>query len=64
MKGLLKTWEKTSSTPIQAKIKEKKLQLENIQGEMETKEVQQIHITSEKKIHKEYIQAQDEEEII
>jgi hypothetical protein len=64
VKGLLKTWAKTSSIPIQNKVKEKKLQLEKIQGEMETKEVQQSHITSEQKIHKEYIQALNEEEII
>jgi hypothetical protein len=44
VKEILKSWEKTSSSMIQIKIKEKKLQLEKIQGEMETKEVQQSHI--------------------
>jgi hypothetical protein len=47
VKGLLKTWEKTSSIMIQIKVKEKILQLKKIQGEMETKEVQQSHITSQ-----------------
>jgi hypothetical protein len=37
VKGFLKTWEKTSSNPIKTKVKEKKIQLERIQGEMETK---------------------------
>jgi hypothetical protein len=64
VKGFLKEWEKTSSNPIQNKVKEKKLQLEKIQEEMETKEVQQSHIMTEQKIHKEYIQALNEEEII
>jgi len=36
---------------------EKKLQLEKIQGDMETKEVQQSQIMSKQKVHKEYIQA-------
>jgi hypothetical protein len=52
VKGLLKTWPKTSSNSIQTKVKEKNLQQENIQGEMEIKEFQQSHTMSEQKIHK------------
>jgi hypothetical protein len=63
VKETLKSWAKTSSSSIQNTIKEKKIQLENIQGEMETKEVQQSHIMLEQKMHKEYIQALKEEEI-
>jgi hypothetical protein len=40
-KETLKSWAKLSSRPLQLKVKEKKLQLEKIQGDMETKEVQQ-----------------------
>jgi hypothetical protein len=64
VKGLLKTWAKTSSISIQNKVKEKKLQLEKIQGEMEIKEDQQSHIMFEQKIQIKYIQALNEEEII
>jgi hypothetical protein len=60
VKGLLKDWAKNS---IQNNARDKKLQLENLQEEMETKEVQQSHITMEQKIHKEYMQALAEEEI-
>jgi hypothetical protein len=63
VKETLKSWAKNSSRPIQFKVKEKKYQLEKIQGEMETKEVQQSQIMSEQKAHKEYIQALKEEEI-
>jgi hypothetical protein len=54
VKGFLKYWVKTSSILIQNKVKGKKLQLEKIQEEMETKEVEQSHITSEEKIHRVY----------
>jgi hypothetical protein len=64
VKGLLKYWEKTSSNLAQNNVRDKKFQLENIQEEMETKEVQQSHIMTEQKIHKEYMQALTEEEII
>jgi hypothetical protein len=63
IKETLKSWEKLSSRPHQLKVMEKKLQLEKIQGEIETKEVQQSQIMFEQKVHKEYIQALKEEEI-
>jgi len=64
VKGLLKYWAKTSLNPFQNNANDKKIHLKKIQEEMETKEVQQRHIMIEQKIHKEYMQALTEEEII
>jgi hypothetical protein len=60
VKGHLKIWAKNS---MQSNVRDKKLQLENLQEEMETIEIQQSHITREQKTHKEYMQALAEEEI-
>jgi hypothetical protein len=62
IKENLKSWEKLSSRMHQLKVMEKKIQLEKIQGEIETKEVHQSQIMYEQKAHKEYIQALKEEE--
>jgi len=48
---------------MQSNAKDKKLQLENLQEEMETTEIQQSHIIREQKIHKDYMQVLAEEEI-
>jgi hypothetical protein len=59
VKDLLKSWAKNNS---QSKEKDKKSQLEALQEEMETIEIQQNLLTQEKKLHKEYLQALAEEE--
>jgi hypothetical protein len=43
VKETLKSWENLSSRPLRLKVKEKNLQLEKIQGDMETKGSQRIH---------------------